>query len=1361
MNELNISPSAPPHSCGPTGVLLDSAECHASRQGPAGLRGIEEKETSQALSFSQRQVWLHGQLAADIPLYNTALILTRQGPLKQEALKQALGEILRRHESLRTTFATLDGIPVPMITDRQTVELAITELNGLPEARRDADARRIAEEEVRRPFDLAEGPLMRARLLRMSWDRHILIVILHTLVADDHSLSVYAHEFSTLYEAYSVGEPSPLPELPLQYPDFVNWQRNRFANDVLKRQISFWCGRLAGIPAVLELPTDRPRPRAQTFRGARESLLLSGGLRDELEKLSVRENVSLFVVLLAAFQTLLLRYTRQDDIVVGSIICDRDAVSTERLIGLFASTVPIRTDLGGDPTFRELLRRVSDVTSDALEHRNVPLDQLVSEVQPDWDPSRNPLFQALFSLEPSIALPSSSWEIAGLAVDTGTAKVDLQLQVYNGPRTLQAYFTYNTDLFDAASIVRMAGHFQMLLEGAVVNPDESISRLPLLTEAERHQLVVEWNDTRREFLRERCVHELFEVQADRTPGATAVLFETEQHTYAELNRRANQLAHYLVKLGVGPNTLVGICVERSLEMVVGLLGILKAGGAYVPVDPAFPPDRVAFMLEDAGVPVLLTQQRLIDILPENKARLLCLDTDWPEIVRESPENLANQAKPEDLAYTMYTSGSTGKPKGVQIPHRAVVNFLSSMSENPGMTKQDRLLAVTTLSFDIAGLEIYLPLTVGASVEIVSREVSSDGVQLLAKLHSSSPTVMQATPATWRMLLEAGWQGNAGLKILVGGEAVPHKLVNELLPRSSSVWNMYGPTETTIWSTVRKFEPNDAAVSIGRPIANTEIFILDKELQLVPVGVAGELLIGGDGLAKGYLKRAELTAEKFIAHPFDQEPGARLYRTGDLVRYQSNGDIEFLGRIDHQIKIRGFRIELGEIESVLRQHPAINDTVVVAREDVPGDKRLVAYVVPTHQSVPTIGEFRSFLKERLPEYMLPSAFVPLPEMPLTPNGKINRRALPPPEQSNLAPAEELVEPRDVVETKLVTIWESILGVRPIGIKNDFFELGGHSLLAVRIMLRIEKAFAKKMPVAALLQARTIEQLAVLVRQEEWFPAWTSLVPIQVGGSKPPFFCVHGAGGVVIRFYDLARHLGPDQPFYGLQARGLNQALPCHTRVEEMAAHYINEIRAIQPEGPYFLGGYSLGGNIAFEMAQRLIAEGQKKVLVVLFDTFCAPAQDIDISAKDLRGLLKDVASSMLRFWQMSFEKRRAYVSQKVKILKQGIQRRLDNAKLPEHLKRVHSACAQAAKNYVPPSYPGRVILFRSSHKPLTHLRDPHAGWKRYAAQGLEIYEIEGDHDNILLEPQVRMVARQLKACLEQVQTATHATLGLGA
>lgn len=1112
------------------------------------------------------------------------------------------------------------------------------------------------------------------------------------------------------------------------------------AESDLEQSLAYWRKQLAGIPAILELPTDRARPRLPSARAAQESIEVQKNLRVRLATLCEKENVSLPIALLATWQILLMRHTRQEDIVVGANLRKGDSDQNR--------AIPIRTDFTGDPTFRELLVRVRQTVSDASEHQEVSWDHLVEAAQTEQDTSHHPIFQASFFFSNSDA--QYGIETTDFRNKPPAPNVDLQLHVRESSDVLIAEFAYATDLFDSATIQRMAGHFQNLLEGIASDPEARVSRLPLLTEAERQQLGVDWNATSSEYPRQSCVHQMFEAQVARTPNATAVIFGGSRLTYRELNDRSNRLARHLVELGVGPNVLVGICVERSLEMIVGLLGILKAGGAYVPVDPAFPVDRIAFMLEDAETPVLLTQDRLVQALPMHKAKVVKLDSDWPKIACQSVENLQSRSGAEDLAYTMYTSGSTGKPKGVQIPHRAVVNFLVSMADAPGMTARDRLLAVTTLSFDIAGLEIYLPLALGASVEIVSRNVYSDGNQLLAKLNGSRATVMQATPATWRMLLEAGWKSSPGLKILVGGEAVPAKLANELMQRADSVWNMYGPTETTIWSTVRKFKRGETTVSIGRPIANTEIFILDKLLQPVPVGVAGELLIGGDGLAKGYFRRPELTAEKFIPHPFSDKPGARLYRTGDLARYLPNGEVEFLGRIDQQVKIRGFRIELGEIEAVLQQHPGVNETVVVAREDVPGDKRLVGYFVPRSHAVPSASELRAFLKEKLPVYMLPSSFVKLQQMPLTPNGKVDRRALPAPSAADLAPARASGKPKDEIEAQLTQIWESVLGTRPIGTQDNFFDLGGHSVLAVRLMNRIAEFFGNELPIATLLQAATVEQLAAIIREKGSRPAWSCLVPIQTAGPKTPFFCIHGANGAVVRFRELSKYLGSDQPFYGLQANGLGAGNQIHTRTEEMAALYLEEIRRVQPKGPYFFGGYSFGGAIAFEMAQQLAAQAEEESTVVLFDTIFA-FRNLD-GSRSHAAISLSTSVALRDFFRVPASQRWSYFLRMITVPVRAFRRKRHVANLPQIVKEVRAACLEAEREYRPQLYAGRVILFRSSYKALGQVGDPRAGWNQVASHGLEVFEIDGNHENILLEPQVRQVAKHLKTCLESASAS---------
>jgi amino acid adenylation domain-containing protein len=1319
------------------------------------------------LSFAQQRLWFLNQFEPDSPIYNMPKAVRMSGALNAGALQQTLDVIVARHEALRTTFTSIDGNPVQVIAESQPIELTVIDLREWPEAQRDAEAQRWLEKEAQRPFDLVHDRPLRATLLRLDATEHVLLLTTHHIASDGWSTGVLISELVALYDAFADGQPSPLRELPIQYADFALWQRDWLQGEVLEAQLAYWRQQLGGSLPVLELPTDRPRPAVQTYRGAKQSLLLPKTLMEALQALSRREGVTLFMTLLAAFQTLLHRYTGQDDLLVGSPIAGRTRIELEGLIGFFVNTLVLRTDMSGNPTFRELLGRVREVALGAYAHQDLPFEKLVEELQPARDLSHSPLFQVMFILQ---NVPRAALELAGLTltpveVDSGTAKFELTLSMAESADGLRGVWEYNTDLFEAATICRLAGHFQTLLEGIVTDPAQRLSALPLLTDVERQQLLVGWNATQAEYPQETCLHELIEAQVERTPDAVAVVFDGESLTYRELNARANRLAHYLRRRGVGPEVLVGISLERSLEMVVGLLGILKAGGAYMPLDPAYPPARLAFMLEDSQAPVLLTQQRSVEGLLAPQAQVVCTDADWAAIAREPEENPANGTAAAQLAYVIYTSGSTGQPKGVQIPHRAVVNFLRSMCQQPGLTAQDTLLAVTTLSFDIAALELFLPLSVGARVVLVSRAVATDGRQLLQTLADTKATVMQATPATWHLLLEAGWAGSPQLTVLCGGEALPRELAQQLLARAAAVWNLYGPTETTIWSAVAKVEPGDGPVPIGRPIANTQFYLLDRHLQLVPIGVPGELHIGGAGVAQGYLNRPELTAERFIVDPFSDEPTARLYRTGDLARYRPDGALECLGRIDQQVKLRGFRIEPGEIEAVLTQCPGVQQAVVLVREDLPGDKRLVAYLIPDREPVPTPSELQSFLKKTHPDYMVPSAFVFLDAWPLTPNGKVDRRALPAPEWARPEQGRAVGEPSDMLELQLTKIWEEVLGTRPIGVQDDFFALGGHSLLAVRLFVQIEKTFGRKLPLATLFQARTVEQLANVLRQDGWSPPWSSLVPIQPRGSQPPFFCVHAHGGHVLVFKDLARRLGPDQPFYGIQAYGLNGDQARHRRVEDMAAHYLEEIQTLQPEGPYFLGGYCFGGRVAFEMAQQLHAQGQQIALLALLDAY-APGYPKRKPWFERRVKLR-VNYHLSNLRCLGSKGKLSYLLEKGGIGRTRVETKLKKIAcrlylgiglpLPRALQEIQEPGRRPFDPYVPSVYPGRITLFRPSQQPAGCYHEPEMGWGGLAAEGLEVYEVPGKFASIILEPSVRVMAEQLQACLREARTTKNSAV----
>ncbi|MFB2772369.1 amino acid adenylation domain-containing protein [Pelatocladus sp. BLCC-F211] len=1039
------------------------------------------------LSFDQQGLWFINQLNPDTPTYNIPIVINFKGCVNLAVLEDSLNEIIRRHEVLRTSFTVVDGQPVQVINQAVSLTLAVQDLRSLSENERNSTAQDLARELAQQPFDLSAQSLLRAKILQLNDKNYHLIVSFHHIIADGWSIGVFIKELTALYQAFSGGELSPLGELPIQYRDFVNWQQQwlNCESDRIQPLLTYWKQKLSGELPVLNLPTDRPRSSVQTFKGAQAKSVLSPNLTKELKKLSRQQGVTLFMTLLTAFKILLYRYTGQTDILVGSPIANRNRAEIESLIGFFVNVLVLRTNLSDDLNFQELLARVKSTTLEAYVHQDLPFEKLVEELHPSRDLSYNPLFQVMFVLQnvPKPNLNLSDISVTYEEVYNGTSKFDLTLFMEDSEQGLIATCEYNTDLFNANTINRMLGHFQNLLESIVRNSQQRISDLQLLTSSELQQLLVEWNNTKTDYPQDKCIHELFEAQVEKTPDAIAVVFPNQQLTYRELNARANQLAHYLQQIGVKPEVLVGICVERSLEMVVGLLAIMKAGGAYMPLDPAYPKERLAFTLADSQVSVLLAHADLVDDLPPHSAKLVCIDTDSPAFTDYSRENIVSNANPENLAYVIYTSGSTGKPKGVQIPHSAVVNFLSTMRQTPGLTKEDIFLSVTTLSFDIAALELYLPLIVGARLVLVNREMTTDGTQLLKQLISNDVTVMQATPATWRMLLAAGWKSKNTMKILCGGEALDSSLAHQLLERGQQVWNLYGPTETTIWSAVQivSYQEQQQGVSfIGHPIANTQFYILNPDQQLVPVGVPGELHIGGVGLARGYWNRPELTGEKFIPSPF--ESGKRLYKTGDLTRYLADGKIEFLGRIDNQVKIRGFRIELGEIEALLEQHPQVQETIVIAREDIPNDRRLVAYLVTHENATPSVNELRGFLKENLPEYMLPSAFVILDALPLTPNGKVDRRSLPLPENLRPELTASFQPPQSEMEQQIAKFWQEVLHLDKVGIHDNFFDLGGHSLLMLQVNNKLRVILQRDIPVVTMFQNPTIYSLAEYLSQK---------------------------------------------------------------------------------------------------------------------------------------------------------------------------------------------------------------------------------------------------------------------------------------
>jgi amino acid adenylation domain-containing protein/non-ribosomal peptide synthase protein (TIGR01720 family) len=1053
------------------------------------LEVFAEQETEVYVfpaSFGQKRLWFLDQLEPGSPFYNLAFAVRLSGTLNVAVLKQSFQVIIERHEALRTALTTIDGEPVQAIAPSVTLNIPVVNLQHLPEDEREIQAQKLATEEAQRPFVLSESPLLRVKLLCLSEQEHILLLTIHHSIFDGWSIGILLRELAAVYTELSTGQPALLPDLPLQYADYSVWQQEWLQGEVLEKQLTYWKQQLEGI-STLHLPTDRPRSALQTFQGKTYSWQIPQDLTIALETFSQKAGVTLFMTLLTAFNTLLHRYTGQDDIVVGSAIANRNYAESEGIIGLFVNTLALRTQINGNPSFSELLTQVRDMTLAAYAHQDLPFEKLVDEIQPERDLSRNPLFQVWFALHnlPMPTLQLGDLTLTPIEVERGTTQFDLSLHIYIGEQGLTAAIEYSTDLFDSATIRQMVKHLHTLLYGIIANSQAKLSELPLLTPAEKHQLLIEWNDTQTNWTQNLCIHQLIELQAQKTPDAIAIVFEQQQLTYQELNQRSNQIAHYLQKLGVKPDVLVGICVERSLEMVVGLLAILKAGGAYVPLDPDYPTQRLAFMLEDAQVPILLTQKSLISYLPKHHAQVICLDTDWQQIFSyESTKNPYSPLQNTNLAYVIYTSGSTGQPKGAMNTHEGICNRLLWMQDTYKLTAADRVLQKTPFSFDVSVWEFFWPLITGACLVIAQPGGHRDSSYLVKLIQQQQITTLHFVPSMLQVFLnEVGLEQCHHLKrVICSGEALAFELQTKFFARLPKVelHNLYGPTEAAIDVTFWQCQQHtpEKVVPIGRPIANTQIYILDQQLQPVPIGVPGELHIGGLGLARGYLNRPQLTKEKFIPNPFSNQPGARLYKTGDLARYRSDGNIEYLGRIDHQVKIRGFRIELQEIEAVLASYPEVQKTVVVVREDEPGNKRLIAYIVPVKESTVSTSKLRQFVKQKLPNYMVPSFFVVLDTLPLTPNGKLDRRSLPIPDNSRPDIEETFVAAQNAVETKLTQIWSEVLGVKQVGIYDNFFALGGDSILSIQVVARANQQGLQLTP-KLIFQHQTIAELAPVV------------------------------------------------------------------------------------------------------------------------------------------------------------------------------------------------------------------------------------------------------------------------------------------
>lgn len=1283
------------------------------------------------LSLAQARLWFLTQLEPDNSSYNVSVALRLTGDLDVEALAKSLNAIVERHETLRTRFAAVDGEPYQFVYAHANLNLHLSDLTLLPGALAEIELKRSMTTIAEQPFDLAREFPIRASLLKLAADDHVLLVTMHHIVSDAWSVSIFINELSTLYKAFRHGETAALPELPIHYADFVEWQRGWLQGDSLKEQIDYWISQLSGA-AKLNLPTDHVRPNVRTHRGGHLAFTLPAGLTGQLKSLNRTEGVTLFMTLLAAFKVLLFRHTGEEDVVVGSPNAGRNRVETEQLIGFFVNSLALRTNLGGNPSFRQLLARVKEVALNAHAHQDLPFEKLVEELNPSRDLSQTPIFQVMFGLQnaPRAAASLENITVKRITTDTQTSKFDLTLLVSETADGLNGWFEYNADLFEASTIERLKEQFESLLIGITANPDQSIATLPLLSKQQQIQLLIDWNATTTSYPRERCIHDLFAEQVLRNPKAVALRFNKSEVTYDSLNKRANQLAHYLRKQAVGPEVIVGLAVDRSVEMIVGLLAILKAGGTYLPLDASYPQERLAFMIKQAGARIILTQKHLRELLPASDATIITLD-DNADVASESDQNPANTSGPENLAYVIYTSGSTGEPKGACITHRNVVRLVKET--NYARLESDEIfLQFAPITFDAATFEIWGALLNGAQLV-----VPAPGMESLDNLGENIQrygiTTLWLTAGLFHQMVDHELKHLAGVRQLIAGGdvlSVAHvETMSRMLP-GCRVINGYGPTENTTFTCCGTVNAGslERSVPIGKPISNTQVYVLSRDMQPVPVGVAGELFIAGDGLARGYLNDPSTTAERFVPNPFLSFAGDRLYRTGDQVKYRNDGSIEFLGRLDQQVKIRGYRIEPGEIEVALSQHAAVEDCVVKTQTSKTGEKRLAAFAVAATGQTLRPDELKEFLQQKLPEYMVPSFVAVVDHLPLTENGKIDRDALPNIEDLS-ANGNGFVAPRSEVEHKLAGAWMKVLGLEQVGVHDNFFDLGGHSLLAVKLINEIQRELGKRIPLMTLFQTTTIAGLAHLLANNTPPQSWPTLVPIQAGNSQYPLFCVSAPNVNALGYVSLARALGLEQTAFGLQAQYPEDAESEHSQfvVENVAVEYLRALQKEQPHGPYRLIGMCRGAHIAYEMACRLEEQGEKVSLLGVLDTFVME------NTYNYFWYLEHYVER-LRFWaRLSAKEKLSFItSQWGKVLL--------NRREPESpLHRVYFP----GEDFKPKTYSGRILVFRVFKQPRNRISNWNLGWERLAGGGVEVRVIPGTHETLLREPHVRVLAKELK------------------
>ena len=1329
------------------------------------------------LSFAQQRLWFLNQLLPGSNAYNLPAEMVIDARISITAFQQALSEVMRRHEALRTSFTLAGSQPVQRVSAPAPLELPLVDLRGLKPDEQVAIAERLQQESALRPFDLETGPLVRAKLVLTNEQEYLFLLNMHHIVSDGWSMGVLLHEVESLYPAFAQGLPSPLPELEVQYSDYAQWQRDWLQGDTLKEEVSFWRQQLEGAPTLLDLETDHPRQLMRKLRGAQHPIIFSEEVSHWLREFHRSEGATLFMTLMAGFHALLWRYTGQKDILIGTPIAGRSRVELEPMIGFFVNMVPIRTNFSTSPTFRELVNQVRDASLAAYTHQELPFDKLVEELQPKRSPGRNPIFQAILAFQnaaPQLSMAKVS--LPAGAPMSADVKFDLEVHLRDTPDGVMGWFVYSPELFEPAFISRMVDHFQRLFEKAMLEPDSELSTLSLLDEAEYRQVVEEWNNTAAP-VPDGCIHQIFEQEVARRPDAIALDSQDEQITYRELDERANRLARRLRADGVTTETFVGVMVDRSPELVVSLLGIAKAGGVYVPLNLSDPAKRVEFILEDAGVETLVTTTTTnVEALTDKTLTLVYVDQLAEELSSDVKANVAE----DNLAYLMYTSGSTGIPKGVGITHRNIIGFVKT-ANFANFSAEETFLHLAPISFDASTLEIWGALLNGARLVIYPPALPSlsELGELVAR---TQVTTLFLTTGLFHQFVDSNVTNIGAVRqLLTGGDALSPALLQKGLEQieNVSIVNCYGPTESTVMACAYPVERDrvTTSVPIGRPVSNTRLYVINTT-RPAGIGERGELFIGGHSLGRGYHNRPDLTAERFIPDQFGPQPGARLYQTGDAARYMNDGLLQFLGRVDDQVKISGFRIEPREIEAVLSTHPGLRTALVIVREETAGQKFLVAYYVPHTETsaegdnMTAVGsdELRAYLKERLPEYMVPAVYVPLESVPLTAHGKVDRNALPAPTVSLSRAGREYIAPQNDLQQQLVDIWEELFKIHPIGVTDNFFELGGHSLQMIMLVARVEERLGKRVAMAELFDDPTVEHLAGLIGHGKENLLQSLLVPMRPEGTQPPFFGPHASGGNVWCYKELVRYIGEDQPFFGIQPREAEDGMAVyHTDVEAMAADYVQAVRGYQPEGPYWLGGWSMGGAIAFEMARQLQQQGQEIAMVALIDTGVPEAEEseynwavlLSIFALDL-GLPKSYIErapgwtpkpQMVELRKLWVDARRAGVVPSEMTLVE-FRKLFDTFKI----------YANATRRYNPQPYNGRVTLFlpandfstilvddrdSAKHKSKHARVDPVEGWGRLAAE-VDIYRIPGDHFSILYEPNVRILGEELRKSIDETR-----------